>query len=152
MRQVYIMSFVIVGLCIASSAHAQTAAATPSATTVATGEASCAPGYRWVPANLYGDKGQGSPAHCEKFEFFYGGTTTTGHVCPAGYKWMPPGYGKWSEWWPGHCTKFDFYYGNTPQQPHEACPAGFEWEPAGYGKWNEWWPGHCARFNFTQNQ
>jgi hypothetical protein len=78
-------------------------------------------------------------------------TATAGNTCPAGWRWVPSGYSRESQWSLAHCEKIPVSAGlqatmSLSEGPSAgtACPTGARWIPGGYSRESEWVSGHCG--------
>ena len=74
-------------------------------------------------------------------------TAASGDACAIGWRWVPAGYNKETEWASGHCERIPvppMISASETVPVDTMCPTGSRWVPAGYNKETEWAPRHCG--------
>jgi hypothetical protein len=74
-------------------------------------------------------------------------TAASGDACAIGWRWVPAGYNKETEWASGHCERIPvppMISASETVPVGTMCPTGSRWVPAGYNKETEWAPRHCG--------
>ena len=79
-------------------------------------------------------------------------TVTSDNACPAGWRWVPAGYSRQTEWSLAHCERIPVATG--PQAASYTggiapvgmqCPSGFHWVEGGYNRQTEYETARCAQ-------